>query len=406
MLLALVALSPAFGNRWCSATQPYLLDSAPAVLPVRCRAHSSSYRRSCERYCFCPRLCRGCGQNWCCPDPRRGHLRRRQGYLSSSLCRSRRLCWRRRLYVSLGGSRFGRAGSIAISGTPVLRPGCFQPLPGPFAASSFAAPAVPDFPSPEPADELPSALPPLPWPWELPPALLLPALAPGLVPPPAPPAWTTGVCRRFGRPGQGCLCPRLDRYRALPPWLPAPGLPAPALPPPGCLQPGCLQAEPPLLPPAFRPRRLRFRRRRTCHRYLFRRCFHRHRLCYSRCFSRPHCRRHRGLRRDRHRGLRPIAAASSTPIAPGAVTALGQGCAIQDGQAGAMTEVKLNPKGKSSSGACYRDEDMSPPTCHDHLMTASNARLRKLQRGEVMNRGRPVGAQHGTLKVQPPTNPR
>jgi hypothetical protein len=93
-----------------------------------------------------------------------------------------------------------------------------------------------------------------------------------------------------------------------------------------------------------------------------------------------------------------IAATSSTPIAPRAVTALGQGCPIEDGQAGAMAEVKLNPKGKSSSGACYRNEDMSPPTCHDHLMTASNARLRRLQHGEVMNRGRLVGAQHGTLK--------
>ena len=101
-----------------------------------------------------------------------------------------------------------------------------------------------------------------------------------------------------------------------------------------------------------------------------------------------------------------IAAMSSTPIAPGAVTALGEGCPIEDGHAGAMAEVKLNPKGKSSSGACYRNEDMSPPTCHDHLMTASNARLRKLQRGEVMNRGRLVGAQHGTLKMQPLTNPR
>ena len=96
-----------------------------------------------------------------------------------------------------------------------------------------------------------------------------------------------------------------------------------------------------------------------------------------------------------------IATAASTSIAPRAITALGEGCPIEDGQARAMTEVKLNPKGKSGSGACYRNEDMSPPTCHDHLMTASNARLRKLQRGEVVNGGRPVGAQRGTLKVQP-----
>ena len=101
-----------------------------------------------------------------------------------------------------------------------------------------------------------------------------------------------------------------------------------------------------------------------------------------------------------------VATATSTAIAAGAVTALGEGCPIEDGHAGAMAEVKLNPKGKSSSGACYRNEDMSPPTCHDHLMTASNARLRKLQRGGVMNRGRLVGAQHGTLKMQTPTNPR
>ena len=101
-----------------------------------------------------------------------------------------------------------------------------------------------------------------------------------------------------------------------------------------------------------------------------------------------------------------IATATSTAIAAGAVTALGEGCPVEDGHAGAMAEVKLNPKGKSSSGACYRNEDMSPPTCHDHLMTASNARLRKLQRGGVMNRGRLVGAQHGTLKMQTPTNPR
>ena len=101
-----------------------------------------------------------------------------------------------------------------------------------------------------------------------------------------------------------------------------------------------------------------------------------------------------------------VAATSSTAVAAGAVTALGEGCPVEDGHAGAMAEVKLNPKGKSSSGACYRNEDMSPPTCHDHLMTASNARLRKLQRGGVMNRGRLVGAQHGTLKMQTPTNPR
>ena len=66
-----------------------------------------------------------------------------------------------------------------------------------------------------------------------------------------------------------------------------------------------------------------------------------------------------------------LAAAASTPIAPGAITALGEGCPIEDGQAGAMAEVKLNPKGESGSGACYRNQDMSPPTCHDHLMTAS-----------------------------------
>jgi hypothetical protein len=66
-----------------------------------------------------------------------------------------------------------------------------------------------------------------------------------------------------------------------------------------------------------------------------------------------------------------LAAAASTPIAPGAITALGEGCPIEDGQAGAMAEVKLNPKGESGSGACYRNQDMSPPTCHDHLMKAS-----------------------------------
>ena len=76
----------------------------------------------------------------------------------------------------------------------------------------------------------------------------------------------------------------------------------------------------------------------------------------------------------------PVAATSSTSIAAGAVAALGEGCPIQDGHAGAMAEVKLNPKGKSSSGARYRDEDMSPPTCHDHLVTALQCPVHQLQR--------------------------
>jgi hypothetical protein len=65
------------------------------------------------------------------------------------------------------------------------------------------------------------------------------------------------------------------------------------------------------------------------------------------------------------------ATAAPTASAAGAVTALCDGCTIQDGQAGAMAEIKLNPQGKSSRRACYRNEDMSPPAGHDHLMTAS-----------------------------------
>ena len=251
----------------------------------------------------------------------------------------------------------------------------------------------------------------------------------------------------MGRRGQDCLCLRLDRYRALRLGCPPPGPPAPALSPPRLPPAGFPPGELPLLPPAFPfpvpalpaspdlpslpfpprapsgppfpPCRLSRRHRRR-HRGL-----RRHRLWR---LSRRHRRRHRGLRRHRLWRLPPpspspprppppsplasatalataasaaIATTSSTSIAPRAITALGEGCPIEDGQARAMTEVKLNPKGKSGSGACYRNEDMSPPTCHDHLMTASNARLRKLQRGEVVNGGRPVGAQRGTLKVQP-----
>ena len=32
-----------------------------------------------------------------------------------------------------------------------------------------------------------------------------------------------------------------------------------------------------------------------------------------------------------------------------------------------MPKVKLNPKGQGSGCACYCNEDMSPPACHDCL---------------------------------------
>jgi hypothetical protein len=64
-------------------------------------------------------------------------------------------------------------------------------------------------------------------------------------------------------------------------------------------------------------------------------------------------------------------AATAASTAAGAVTALRDGCTVQDGQAGAMAEIELNPQGKSSRSACYRNEDMSPPAGHDHLMTPS-----------------------------------
>jgi hypothetical protein len=63
-----------------------------------------------------------------------------------------------------------------------------------------------------------------------------------------------------------------------------------------------------------------------------------------------------------------------------------------------MAEVKLNPKGKGSGGACYRDEDMSPPACHDHLpkqcLALGLVDCRVIRR---WSRDQRAGAQHRAL---------
>ena len=87
----------------------------------------------------------------------------------------------------------------------------------------------------------------------------------------------------------------------------------------------CLQASRPCRLRHSRSRRLRLRRRPTCHRCLFRRGFHRHRLCHSRRLFRHHCHRHRGLHPRRLRvQQRPTNPELSPPLAKAAPSRTGK----------------------------------------------------------------------------------
>ena len=173
------------GNRWCSATQPY-----PCWIPrlrccrLRCRAHSSSYRCSRDRHRFCLRLCRGRRQ--------RGVAMTRAEATSDAV----RTAFEFPL-LEPSPLLFPCPDPASAEPAPLLSrallfpPRALSAFPGPLPPRPLPLSLLPDFPSPEPADELPSAPRPLPWPWEFPPALLFPALAPGLpapaLPPPGPP---------------------------------------------------------------------------------------------------------------------------------------------------------------------------------------------------------------------------
>ena len=175
--------------------------------------------------------------------------------------------------------------------------------------------------------------------------------------------------RRLGRCGQDCLCLRLDRYRAL--RLGCPHLGYLRL---RCLRPGYLQPIPPgelpLPPPAFPfpppappaspdlpslPFPPRFPSAPP--------------FPPSAPFP-LHCPRRRGLHLHRPQSYhRPW---PRLPHRGRASSEHGRG--------------QAEPEGEERQRCLLPQQDMSPPTCHDHLMTASNARLRKLQRGEVVER--------------------
>ena len=176
------------GNRWCSATQPY-----PCWIPrlrccrLRCRVHSSSSRCSRDRYCFCLRLCRGCRQRGCRPDPCRGHLRRRHDCLSSSLCWSHRLCWRRRLYCFPDRTPLRLSRLPCCLGHSCSRPVRCQPCLALCRLVLCRSRRCLTFRHRSLRTSCHRRCLLCLGPGSFPPALLLPALAPGLVPPPAPP---------------------------------------------------------------------------------------------------------------------------------------------------------------------------------------------------------------------------